>query len=93
MKRILIVSFLFLAVAGCSGKSKGWSQGERDKLISSCVEEVKKTPGVEESKVNGYCSCYQQVLEKKYAKLTDMATVGEEALSKLAEECLPLMAK
>ena len=88
MKRILIVAFILCAGVACVGKSKGWSQGDRDSLIGSCVEETKKTPGIDESKLKSYCTCYQQVLEKKYAKLTDLATVGETELTKLAEECL-----
>ncbi len=93
MKRILIVAVVILTGVACSGKSKGgWSQGERDNLVGSCVEETKKTsPAIDESKLKSYCVCYQQVLEKKYAKLSDMATVGEAELMKLAEECLSLI--
>ena len=91
MKRILIFAFLLLAGVACSGKSKGWSQGDRDTLIGSCVDETKKVPGIDESKLNGYCTCYQKILENKYAKLSDIATVGEAELTKLAEGCLSLV--
>lgn len=91
MKRILIFAFILCAAGACSGKSKGWSQGDRDNLIGSCVEETKKTPGVDVSKLNGYCTCYQQILEKKYATLASLATESEAELTRLAEQCLSLI--
>ncbi len=92
MKRMLIVAVVIFTCVACSGKTKGWSQGDRDKLIGSCVEETKKaSPTIDESKLKSYCSCYQQVLEKKYATLISLAAVAEAELMKSAEECLPLI--
>ena len=92
MKRMLIVAVVIFAGVACIGKSKGWSQGDRDKLIGSCVEETKKaSPTIDESKLKNYCSCYQQVLEKKHATLSALAAVGEADLMKSAEECLSMI--
>lgn len=91
MRQILIVAFILCAAVACGGKNKGWSQADRENLIGSCVEETKKAPGIDESKLKGYCTCYQQILEKKYAKLTDLATENEAELTTLAEQCLSLL--
>lgn len=100
MKQSTIGTALFflslsLGLSACPGTgSRGWSQADKDKLIGACVTSAKQGgPGLDEAKITSYCTCYQQNLEKKYPKVTDMAPVKAEDISKEAEKCLELMFK
>ena len=92
MKKILVVFSIVLAAAACTGKNKGWSQGDRDTLTTSCFEKA-KNPALEESKLKAYCTCYQQNLEKKYPDINELKKVDGKEIAKSAEECLPMMFK
>lgn len=88
MKPITLLLFL-LSLIACG---KGWSQGDRDKLIQSCVQKAQAAaPGMDPTKLKNYCSCFQQNIEKKFPSILDLSTAGPEAVNQEAQSCLPLM--
>ncbi len=93
--QFLLAIFLLTAMTACPGtKQGGWSQGDRDQLINSCVSEAKaKAAQLDEAKLKAYCSCYEQNIEKQFPNVSDLATAKAEDMTKAAESCLPLMFK
>ena len=88
MKRLSLL-ILFLAFAACN---RGWTQGDRDKLISTCVEKANAgAPGIDPTKLKNYCTCYQQNIEKKFTTMGDLAKATADSVAPAAQECLPLM--
>ncbi|MFT4152205.1 hypothetical protein [Parafilimonas sp.] len=97
-------NILFLGVvivlASCGG-SAGWQQPQRDKLISECKEKAiatmsasGQTPdGATKQKLVGYCTCYQQNLEKKFPDPDAMGKADAGDVANAAKDCLELMVK
>lgn len=89
MKRRLLGLILFLPLAACH---RGWTQGDREKLINACVEKASaQAQGIDPNKLKNYCACYQQNLEKKFATMGALAKANTESVSTAAQDCLPLM--
>lgn len=87
--KVLAIALLLLAAAACH---RGWTQGDRDKLVNSCVEKAQAgAPGIDATKLKAYCSCYQQNIEKKFPSTLDLTKATPEVLSGEAQSCLPLM--
>lgn len=87
--KIVALAFILLAFAACN---RGWTQGDRDTLVNSCVEKAQAgAAGIDVNKLKSYCACYQQNLEKKYATMGALAKAGPENLTNEAQSCLPLM--
>jgi hypothetical protein len=93
MKSILFFAIIF--ITGCSAKNR-WLQSERDKLINSCkkkamiagTENGKNLSAEGEKKLEAYCSCYQQSLEKKYPDVKNLEKVSAGELTKIAQDCM-----
>ena len=87
MKRLSLTLLLLLPLLACN---RGWTQGDRDKLVNTCVEKA-QSQGIDPNKLKNYCACYQQNIEKKYATMGALTKADANSISAAAQECLPLM--
>ena len=89
MKRLPLAFILFVALAACN---RGWTQGDRDKLINTCVEKaLAQAQELDPTKLKNYCTCYQQKIEMKFTTMEALAKATPESVSPPAQECLPIL--
>jgi len=67
MKFTLIILALAL-LAGCNDQ-KGWSEGNKQSFIKSCITDNRSAIG--EKQVNQYCDCMQKKVQERYPDYRD----------------------
>jgi hypothetical protein len=94
LMKLLFIVFTVLTVISCSENKTGWSREYKDKLINSCISEAKRGNNtIDDKKVNDYCNCYQQNLEKRYPAIKQIEAADKQEIIKAAEECMSVLLK
>jgi hypothetical protein len=71
---------------GCNA-DQGWTEGNKQAFIKSCLAENKAAIG--EEKVNAYCACMQQKVQNRYPNYRDADKLTMSQNLVITDSCAP----
>lgn len=90
MRKLLLPISIAFVLVSCNNKAgSGWSKGEKDVFMNTCVPKTQTQAGLTEEKSKSYCSCMLTKLEGKYANADEANKKSTSAeMTEFATSCL-----